>query len=119
LLEPAQPSGKRIAQVSDSAGAIEAYKKGVEAAYGQGKSFGEVPFIAAFLRSVCGFNDGLPVHYPRARHGDSKLPVPPHPEGLAYEWFVANSRAGQNPGPRHALPDLVADQGLPILNGDH
>ena len=111
LVEPAQPSGRHLSQASHGTEAVAAYKKAVETAYGQGKPFLQVPFIAAFVHSACGFDDRLPIHYPRARQGNQHGPVPPHPEGKAYEWFVANNRAGQNPGPRHALPDLAVEPG--------
>jgi CRISPR-associated protein (TIGR03986 family) len=76
--------------------------------------FEEVPFIKAFLRACRGFDDGLPTHYPRARQPDQKItdPVPPHPDGLAYEWFVSNDKKGA----RYALGNLATDTGLPILN---
>jgi CRISPR-associated protein (TIGR03986 family) len=84
--------------------AIEALKKAVLRAYGGNKrSFEEVPFIAAFLRACRGFDDRLPIHYPRVTPA-------PDPEGENYRWFVENERQG-----RYALPDLVKDKGLPLL----
>jgi len=96
---------------------VHLYEEAVRKSYGRrGGSFEDVPFVRALIRSLTGFPDGLPVHYPRARQQDplTKRPqqhVPPHPDGLAYEWFVANERPDS---PRLALPDLVDDRGLPL-----
>lgn len=101
---------------ADHAALIDEYKQAVRTAYGSGGSFENVPFIAAFLRMATGHADSLPIHYPRARQQGQGHPVPPHPEGQAYEWFVANDRTGQNAGPQASLPDLAADSGLPMLD---
>jgi CRISPR/Cas system CSM-associated protein Csm3 (group 7 of RAMP superfamily) len=94
---------------------VRAFRENVGAAYGDGRSFERIPFIAAFLRAAKGFADGLPTHYPRARQQGQQGPVPPHPEGKSFQWFVANDRER-----RVSLPDLVnsidqADPGLPML----
>lgn len=93
-------------------------KAAFEAAY---LSAGYQRIIAAFLRASQGFGDKLPTHYPRARHSPGL--VPPHPDGLAYEWFVENAKASNqdNPETRLVLSDLVndkgeSDPGLPLLN---
>jgi CRISPR-associated protein (TIGR03986 family) len=110
----AAPSGSGDEGVQD---AIQGYEQVVMASYSNGAtSFEQVSFVAAFLRGATGFTTTrLPVHYPRARHygdevDDPDTPLPPHAEGLAYEWFVENNR-----GPKLVLPDIVADLGLPIL----
>ncbi len=96
---------------------IEAFKQAVAGAYGNNQTFEEVPFIKAFLRAARGFDDQLPIHYPRARQQPGPTgPVPPHPDGKAYEWFVANDRIGRDGGPGVCLPDLADDRGLPMLN---
>jgi len=95
---------------------IEAFQEAVQTAYGPAESFECVPFIAAWLKMATGHKDKLPTHYPRARQQGQNGPVPPHPEGLAYEWFVANDRAGHNRGPQVSLPDLANDHALPMLN---
>lgn len=96
---------------------VQAYKDAVTSAHGSNKgSFEQVSFIAAFLRTASGHPDGLPTHYPRARQAGQTGPVPPHPEGKAYEWFVANDRTGRNAGPLVSLPDLANDPGLPMLD---
>lgn len=87
---------------------ITEFEEAVAFAYGNDAAFERVPFIAAFLRLARGFDDALPTHYPRAS-------VQPHPEGQAYEWFVANDRTGAQHGPRVCLPDLATDPGLPML----
>jgi len=93
---------------------ISDFKQAVATAYGDG-DFESVSFIAAFRRCAKGFVK--PVHYPRAlqlgQRRDST--IPPHPEGKAFEWFVANERTGRQGGPKLALPDLVEDDGLPVL----
>jgi CRISPR-associated protein (TIGR03986 family) len=77
----------------------------VEKAYGAGKAFKDVPFIAAFSRAMTGHPDELPVHYPRVTQA-------PSPEGESFKWFVENQRVG---GPGHALPDLATDSGMPLF----
>jgi hypothetical protein len=83
---------------------------------------GHLGLLEAFKQSARGFTDA-PIHYPRARHnqnlGES---VPPHPEGLAYEWFVENAKPlnrdlqrRDNPETQFVLSDLLDDKGLPIL----
>ncbi len=79
--------------------------------------------LRSFLASAKGFEK--PIHYPRARRykedwrtkqkewiNPDDMPLPPHEEGLAYEWFVENSK----PENRLVLSDLVEDEGLPIFN---
>jgi CRISPR-associated protein (TIGR03986 family) len=94
---------------------VRAFQEAVRTSYGSPASFDQVPFIAAWLKMATGHSDNLPTHYPRARQQGQNGPVPPHPEGLAYEWFVANDRTGQNGGPQVSLPDLETDNGLPML----
>lgn len=95
---------------------IAIFEKTVANVYGNG-DMNRVSFIAAFKRYAQGFEDGKPVHYPRAlQQGQRRdLTVPPHPEGKAFEWFVANERTGRQGGPKLALSDLADDDGLPIL----
>lgn len=95
---------------------ITAFKEAVRTSYGSPASFENVPFIAAWLKMATGHADTLPTHYPRARQQGQGDPVPPNPEGLAYEWFVANDRTGHNGGPQVSLPNLEADTGLPMLD---
>ena len=78
-------------------------------------------FLESFKRAAQGF-EGKPIHYPRARHTNSMEPVPPHRDGLAYEWFVENAKPlnkdpkkRANPETQFVLPDLVDDEGLPVL----
>ena len=78
----------------------------------------KISFIKAFLNSAKGFDD-LPIHYPRARHNRNPAPVPPHVDGLAYEWFVENAKKpnSDNSQTQFVLPNLFEDEveGLPIL----
>jgi hypothetical protein len=80
---------------------IEAFKTAVAAAYQQ--QFEEVSFIKAFLQYAKGFDDGLPIHYPRNQ-------PQPNPAGEAFKWFVDNE---SNNGNKVSLPDLSSDRGLP------
>ncbi len=87
--------------------AVACFQEAVCRAYGGAGgngSFEQVPFIAAFQRACEGFDDALPVHYPRVTKN-------PNPDGESFQWFVANERQGA----RLALRDLVRDPGLPIL----
>jgi CRISPR-associated protein (TIGR03986 family) len=95
---------------------IQAFQDAVRTSYGSPASFENVPFIGAWLKMATGHADGLPTHYPRTRQQGQGDPVPPNPEGLAYEWFVANDRTGQNGGPQVSLSDLATDDGLPMLD---
>jgi hypothetical protein len=98
----------------DPAQAVSAFQQAATQVQ-RGRPFETVPFIAAFLRAARGFEDRLPVHYPRAQAQGLTGPVPPSPEGRAFAWFVANERTGRNAGPHCGLPDLVDDPGLPFL----
>jgi len=93
---------------------IEDFKNAVARSYGSG-DFERASFIAAFRSYAKGFSK--PVHYPRAlqRGQRRNSTISPHPEGKAFEWFVANERTGRDGGPKLALSDLVSDEGLPIL----
>jgi len=94
---------------------IADYKNAVASAYRA--DFDSVSFIEAFKRSAQGFTDGKPIHYPRAKQQgqNAEGAIPPHPEGKAFEWFVANERTGRVGGPKASLADLADDEGLPIL----
>ncbi|MCW6035551.1 TIGR03986 family CRISPR-associated RAMP protein [Spirulina subsalsa FACHB-351] len=93
---------------------IMKFKEVFKQAYGDGNNFDDIPLIQAFCRCAKGFDDNLPIHYPRARQQGQSGVVPPHPEGKAFEWFVANERTG---GSKVALPPLwdENEKGLPIL----
>ena len=79
---------------------IEQYKSAVSSAYES--SFDKVSFVAAFCRCAKGFEDGLPVHYPRLNHQIDA-------EGKNYEWFT-NNEAGEG----FSLPSLVQGDSLPL-----
>lgn len=83
---------------------IELFKNSVEQAYGNGTTFEHISFIAAFVTAAKGFDDKLPIYYPRTtKERNSK--------GEGFEWFVNNDRVGQ--GLQLALPLLAFDTGLP------
>lgn len=72
-------------------------------------NFDDIPFIRAFLVGCKGFDDELPIHYPRAtENGD---PGPPNPDGESFRWFVANEKNSA----RYVLQDLSEETGLPTL----
>lgn len=94
---------------------INNFKDTVAEVYGNGKSFEKVRFIQAFCCGCQGFNDNKPVHYPRKRQQPGQNPVPSHPEGEAFKWFVENERTGNPGGPKVSLPALWDETGLPLL----
>lgn len=96
---------------------IELFKHEAASTYGNG-DFDGISFIAAFKRAAMGFASGKPLHYPRAKQRGQRnnSTIPPHPEGKAFEWFVANERTGREGGPKIGLTDLVNDDGFPILD---
>ena len=91
-------------QETGAAECIDKYKKAaVDAygAYGKGKKFERIPFIAAFCRCSKGFEDNAAVHYPRVTPN-------PTPEGEAFEWFVSNEQdTKEEDALRLALPNLA------------
>jgi CRISPR-associated protein (TIGR03986 family) len=107
-LTPLSNSNRKEAETT-----ITLFQKVFEEVYGNGQKFQNIPLIKAFCRAAQGFDDKLPIHYPRARQQGQNRAVPPHPDGKAFEWFVENERAG---GPKLALPPLWDENGLPILN---
>ncbi|NTW87852.1 MAG: TIGR03986 family CRISPR-associated RAMP protein [Desulfobulbaceae bacterium] len=96
--------------ISDDTVAV--FKDAVRRAYVQNHqgSFEQISFVKAFLHACKGFDDRLPIHYPRAT--DSGNPGPPNPKGESFKWFVAND---QKRAPNYALGDLAMDIGLPTL----
>ena len=73
--------------------------------------FDDVSFIRAFLVASHGFDDNLPIHYPRATNDGQS--GPPSPAGEFFRWFVANEKSGS----RFALKNLDGETGLPTLQG--
>ncbi len=100
---------------TEAEASIQIFKDAVAEVYANGKSFEEVRFIKSFCCGCQGFNDNKPVHYPRKRLQPGQNSVPPHPEGKAFEWFVANERTGTPGGPKVSLPELWNETGLPLL----
>lgn len=91
-------------------GAVQAFKDALDRAYPlpEAQALDDIAFIKAFLVTCQGFEDRLPIHYPRAT--DTGQPGPPSPDGESFRWFVANEQDA-----RLALRDLWADQGFPTL----
>lgn len=80
----------------------------------------DADFLKAFVLVSKGFEDRLPVHYPRAVAGTqpAQQQIPQNPEGENFKWFVANERWNRNdPRQQHrySLPHVLRDRGLPIL----
>ncbi|MEO0790178.1 MAG: TIGR03986 family CRISPR-associated RAMP protein [Bacteroidota bacterium] len=105
--------------------AIVAFQQAIETAYGndvnsqEPQSFEEISFIKSFLRMSEGFDDQLPIHYPRTSdyHPSKQANEATREEG--FTWFGKNLQRG-NPrngtpvGRKLALPLLSEDQGLPL-----
>jgi CRISPR-associated protein (TIGR03986 family) len=87
---------------------MNAFKKTSLRVYDTGPRgvFEEISFIKAFLRTCKGFDDNVPIHYPRATPDGQ--PCPPNPAGESFKWFVANEKQGA-----FALRDISNDSGLP------
>jgi hypothetical protein len=90
---------------------IQAFEEALYRVYGSSADgrFEDIPFIKAFLVACRGFDNGLPIHYPRAT--DNGQPGPPSLEGESFKWFVANERETRP----FALQDLWHDPELPTL----
>lgn len=68
------------------------------------KSAGYENIIESFISACKGFDDELPIHYPRNQKT-------PSADGKNFDWFVANNK---NDGRKLSLPDLSNEIGLPI-----
>lgn len=102
---------------------LKAYKPNEQVPDEQIKEkFEKVSFIEAFMRMAQGFEDSLPIHYPRTREEGATEHPAPNPDGESFKWFVDNNRTRKNfqTGETEvvhgiALPNLAEDEGLPIL----
>ena len=65
--------------------AIEEFMSALSNAYNEGRGVEDIPFIKAFLQASKGFEDGKPIHYPRAT--PNGRPAPPSPAGESFKWF--------------------------------
>lgn len=83
---------------------VETFQDAIKTAY-QKSEFKDVSFVAAFLKSAQGFDDGKPIHYPR-------LQPKPDPNGKNFEWFTKNENRKDF---KLSLPLLVEDEGLPYI----
>ena len=96
--------------------AIKVFKDTVAEVYGNSQSFEQIRFIQAFTCGCQGFSDNKPVHYPRKRQQQGQNPVPPHPDGETFKWFVENERIGTPGGLKVSLPELWNETGLPYFD---
>lgn len=88
---------------------VNQFQNAIVRAYGENenKQFEQVEFIQAFYQAAKGFDDNLPIHYPRTTQN-------PNPQGEGFDWFVDNESMNQDNGGRKlALPLLTQDNGLP------
>ncbi|KAA5598214.1 TIGR03986 family type III CRISPR-associated RAMP protein [Blastochloris sulfoviridis] len=116
-----QPLYASVTESVASHGPVGAFKRDLSALFRGKLKFDDIAVVKAFLAAAKGFEDERPVHYPRASHHQPVTPpVPPHPEGKNYEWFVENvaqenKKDNKPEGPRLALPPLWDEIGLPYL----
>jgi CRISPR-associated protein (TIGR03986 family) len=91
---------------------VDLYKKEFCQAYGPNKEFNNIQIIQAFCQAANGFDDNLPIHYPRLtpekRNNTKKEDNP------IFDWFGKNESVNQaTPGSKIALPPLWKETGLP------
>lgn len=90
---------------------IDTYKDVFEQAYGQGQPFEQISLIQAFYQAIQGFQDNLPIHYPRLIAEKRKNQTEDNP---IFDWFGKNESLNQEvPGAKLALPALWQEAGLP------
>jgi CRISPR-associated protein (TIGR03986 family) len=76
--------------------------------------FENIPLIAAFLQTAKGFDDKLPIHYPRISRNKARIENKRSQDNPIFDWFVDNESANQKePGKHLALPKLWEETGLP------
>lgn len=94
-------------QASEKSIFVQYFKQAMQTHYGA--PFDELDNIRD-LHALLGKSPNLPVHYPR-------ISEQPLTEGKNFEWFMGNSRAGRDPGPRLTLqPPAQKQDGLPLLD---
>lgn len=94
-------------QVASMESLVADFKNAMKANYGA--SFEQLANIRD-LQILLSNSPRLPVHYPRPSQS-------PLVDGRQYEWFVGNSRSGQDAGPRLVLPLADEDKdGFPLLD---
>ncbi len=98
---------------------IDIYKDVFSQAYNQGQKFEQSPLIQAFCQATQGFQDNLPIHYPRLTPEKRKNQIEDSPKNQIedspiFDWFVKNESLNQEvPGAKLALPALWEEIGLP------
>ncbi len=116
--QPSRKTGKQLQDPAEASSLIDCFQDAMAGTGGEGATFDSLPQICAFLTACKGFEDGLPIHYPRARDAGAQpgVPLPPHQEGKSFEWFVENEREERGTIINGlTLPDLHEDRGLPLL----
>jgi CRISPR-associated protein (TIGR03986 family) len=96
---------------TDARSCIDIYKDVLSQAYGEGQAFEQVSLIQSFCQAAQGFQDNLPIHYPRLTPEKRKNETEDNP---IFDWFGKNESLNQEvPGARLALPALWQEIGLP------
>lgn len=98
-----QDLGAAQPEAGDIATLKETFRQALEDAYDHTNAEGKTDadrILKSFKQMAKGFNDGLPIHYPRLASKTSKV----------YEWFVENE--GKH-GKKLALGELWNEPGLP------
>jgi CRISPR-associated protein (TIGR03986 family) len=84
-------------------------KKPFEAALEQAYQENRLHILSSFLKAATGFDDDLPIHYPRVNRV-------PRQDEESFKWFTENDRESNNPtegGQKLALSPIREDMGLP------
>ncbi len=96
---------------TDSLSCIDLYKNEFRRIYGPKQDFESISVIQAFRQSAKGFQDDLPIHYPRLEPKKRKSDTDDHP---IFDWFRENENVNQGvSGSKLALPALWKEIGLP------
>jgi CRISPR-associated protein (TIGR03986 family) len=88
---------------------VQDRKKPFEAALEQAYKENRLHILSSFLQAAKGFDDELPIHYPRVNRV-------PREDEESFKWFTENDRESTNPaegGQKLALLPIREDMGLP------
>jgi len=97
---------------NDISAIIEKFKNATSQSYSRHNNFDQVSFIIALRKALQGYDDDLPVHYPRPQAKPTS--TDPRAKDKIYHWFGNNEQGMQGSGGRqHALPALQESGGLP------
>ena len=129
-------SGKDLIKFYGSLDSTRNRSKTPEDCKAEFEKVANIQILNSFKAACKGFDNELPTHYPRARRYKQEravpeiwigsnnetlsakpIVVPPHSEGLAYEWFVANNKTERGELKNaYVLKNILDDDGLPILD---